>query len=97
MYLPFNRVIFSVPTFDNSQTIVIPSNNTGVDSCDLEKALTDNTINKPEIQNVTEHEDITSRSIIPIIPAEFQNNSSQNNSSVVSCNINAHILIFSFL
>lgn len=80
MFPSFNRVISSVPMFDNNQTRVIPPMNTGVESCDLEMAISDNTINKHEIQNVTEHEDITSRPIASIIPVEYQ-----NISSVVSC------------
>lgn len=95
MFPSFNRVISSVPMFDNNQTRVIPPMNTGVESCDLEMAMTDNTINKHEIQNVTEHEDITSRPIASIIPVEYQ-----NISSVVSCIINPHstyVVIFSFI
>lgn len=78
--------------FDNNQTRVIPPMNTGVESRDLERAVTDNTINKHEVQNVNEHEDITSRPIVPIIPAEFQ-----NISSVVSCIISPYILLFPLL
>lgn len=62
--------------FDNNQTRVIPPMNTGVESCDLEKAIIDNTINKHEGQNVTEYEEITCRPVAPIVPAEFQNISS---------------------
>lgn len=78
--------------FDNNQTRVILPMNSNVEPRDLEKAETDNTINKHEVQNVTEHENITSRSIAPIIPAEFQ-----NIPSVVSCIINPRILLISNL